>query len=106
MFSVTVHQQTVFWSMFCLQLITWVVSLKSVYFYLMIHVSNYVKQGHGDIVIPPNSGLKAQKLRLPLLLALSVSPLVLLCGSRWHTRDFPRSSLFGVSSKHIVLKIN
>ena len=59
--------------------------------------------------MPQNGNLEQQKLRLPLLLALGVSPLILLSEYRWQTRDFARRSLLGVrlqllcSSLHLLI---
>lgn len=57
-----------------------------------------VVQGYGDIQIPAGTLKKdPSKMRVPLYLSLFVSPLIILCGIAWHTRDFNRASMIGVS---------
>lgn len=57
-----------------------------------------VVQGYGDIIIPEGTQKKdPSKLRVPLYLSLTVSPLVILSGIAWHTRDFNRAMMIGVS---------
>jgi hypothetical protein len=64
-------------------------------------------QGLGDVKVP--DVLKRDdpsQMRLPLFLALAVSPLMLLAPVQWHTKDFSRSALVGVCHKFSMIKFN
>lgn len=54
-------------------------------------------QGCGDLIFPPFVAKnERQQMRVPLFLALASSPLVLLAGVQWHTKDINRATLIGV----------
>ncbi|KAF8335502.1 hypothetical protein F5887DRAFT_921136 [Amanita rubescens] len=53
--------------------------------------------GWGDVKVPDVLRRNdPSQMRLPLFLALAVSPLMLLAPVQWHTKDFNRSALVGI----------
>jgi hypothetical protein len=73
-------------------------------FLLLMYESNHIFQGWGDVQLPQGFELHEHaRMRLPLFLALAVSPLMLLAPVQWHTKDFNRSSLVGVSHESSVI---
>jgi hypothetical protein len=70
-------------------------------YHLMIHLT-MDSQGLGDLQLPEDGDSDIHQLRVPLFLAMATSPLVLISGVQWHTKDISHPTMIGVSSTFCI----